>query len=109
MLASVATRRAVRELVGDLSEGEADFLREAVGSISKGLGPDGDPAQLLEQLASRPFCIRGATLIDPPLIAEVIRTKSQAVELDMAEPVLSSTREDHCTLYSTYLNGCFLP
>merc|ERR1719499_1748072 len=114
MLAAIATRRAVRELIDDLSISsatrvEAEYVREAVTSITRKIGPEGSAEELLDQLSARPFCIRGSTLIDPPALSDEIRTKCKSVELDMAEPVLSSTLEEHSELYCTFLDNCYLP
>jgi len=113
LLASVATRCAVRGVIDDLSQvsetrNAGEYLKEATGRISLDLGPEGGADDMLDQLAARPMCIRGSTLIDPPQMTELIRDKCKAVELEMAEPVLSSTLADHCELYSAFLDACWV-
>lgn len=110
MLEATATRCAVREVMDDSSKACAEYLRREMASITRDLGPAVaiDCDALLKELAARPLVVTATTLIDPPEMSEQIREKCKEIELEASPCVLSSTLEDHSTLYSSFLDSCFV-
>jgi len=111
LLAGLATRVALREVLHDMSllPSQAqlhEFLSNFMVQHSMCMEPSGDVERMLKTLADQPIRIRGNSLIDPPQLVAEVRSRRAEILADMARS-LDSTEEENIFVQTSFLEDCF--
>ena len=111
LLDGLATRVAVQAMLHDLSLRPSqrelhEYLSSFLVVNAMQFESGGDVEAALADLSNRALCIRGSSLIDPPMLVDDIRSRRAEIQRSMAA-TLGSTSDEHLSLQTSFLEACF--
>jgi len=111
LLEGLATRIAILEMLNDLRllpsqtstcEWLAVFLQDHQSDLKVG----GSVSRVLTDLRAEPLRIREGIFFDPMMLADEIHERKGLIAVDMADIVISDTKEGHHAFKSSFLDKC---
>lgn len=110
LLVGLATRVALRAMLHDLSLRPSqrhlhEYLSHFLVANAMQFQSGGDVEAVLADLGGKGLCIRGTSLIDPPMLVAEIRTRRTEISREMAA-TLGSTCDEHLSLQTSFLEAC---
>lgn len=112
LLHSLALKKAVREMLNDLSlRPSTSHLHEWLSTFlfvkhARDLSREGSVQDLLADLEAQPLHIRGGCIVDPLQIDKDIKRRTAVITTDMGESLQTHLPDAGVVVRSSFLEGC---